>query len=193
MDEVTKFGNLHTFSAYPFESKLNQIKRLIKTGNNPLQQAANRLVELSFLTNNDYENEDKHYPIIGKQIYPRDVELLPVELTCFFRKVEVAKGLGLQNDKMNKWFLTKSNKIVAVKYITKFQKKVHIFGSSLKKIENFFEKPLKSSLLHIFISNCEENKAQLYSITEIKCKMVAVDYKNKTVFIPLTHTLDLCA
>ena len=41
--DVTRFGPLHTFSAYPFENKLGQIKRLLRKSEKPLQQIVKRL------------------------------------------------------------------------------------------------------------------------------------------------------
>lgn len=42
---VKRLGSLERFSAFPYESKLGEIKNSICSGNNPLQQAANRTME----------------------------------------------------------------------------------------------------------------------------------------------------
>ena len=42
---VASFGCLDNFSAFPFESKLYQIKRTVRSGKNPLVQVANCLEE----------------------------------------------------------------------------------------------------------------------------------------------------
>lgn len=47
VDEVTRFGNLNTLSAYTFENKLFLIKKLLRSGKFPLAQAANRLSEIT--------------------------------------------------------------------------------------------------------------------------------------------------
>ncbi|CAG4942683.1 unnamed protein product [Parnassius apollo] len=46
VDEVKRFGTLQSFNAYPFENKLSSIKRMIRKGNQPLQQIANRLIQI---------------------------------------------------------------------------------------------------------------------------------------------------
>lgn len=46
VDDVKRFGPLDTFSAYSFESRLYHLKRLVRTGNLPLQQVANRITEI---------------------------------------------------------------------------------------------------------------------------------------------------
>lgn len=45
VNDVKCSGNLNNFSAFPFESKLGQIKRQIKSGYKPLQQIARRTTE----------------------------------------------------------------------------------------------------------------------------------------------------
>lgn len=46
-DDAKKYGTLDTFSAFPFESFLFQLKRLLRTSNRPLQQIVKRLSESS--------------------------------------------------------------------------------------------------------------------------------------------------
>ncbi|CAN7951661.1 unnamed protein product, partial [Ixodes pacificus] len=43
--DVRTFGPLDSFSAFPFENYLGQLKRLIRSGNLPLQQAVRRMSE----------------------------------------------------------------------------------------------------------------------------------------------------
>lgn len=45
VDEVERYGELHTFSAYAFETLLGKIKRSLRSGNKPLEQAARRIIE----------------------------------------------------------------------------------------------------------------------------------------------------
>lgn len=48
--DVERFGVLPKISAYPFENMLQFMKNLIRHGNRPLSQAANRLSELVNMT-----------------------------------------------------------------------------------------------------------------------------------------------
>lgn len=45
VDEVERFGELESFSAYPFENQLGKIKRLLRNGYRPLAQIAKRMTE----------------------------------------------------------------------------------------------------------------------------------------------------
>lgn len=44
IDEVRSFGPLTSFNSYPFESRLYQIKNLLRNGNLPLAQVAKRML-----------------------------------------------------------------------------------------------------------------------------------------------------
>jgi hypothetical protein len=45
-DDVRQFGSLDSYSAFAFESKLGQMKRMLRTGKQPLAQLCRRLAEL---------------------------------------------------------------------------------------------------------------------------------------------------
>lgn len=45
VDEVRRFGRLDLFSAFRFENFIGKIKKLVKSGNKPLEQIARRLAE----------------------------------------------------------------------------------------------------------------------------------------------------
>lgn len=49
VEDMRTHGSLQNISSYEFENKLQQIKSLLRYGHNPLQQAANRILELDGL------------------------------------------------------------------------------------------------------------------------------------------------
>lgn len=110
--------------------------------------------------------------------------------TRIFAKLEY-ESFSLSTDTVNKWFLTKSNEIIAMKYALNRNGFIEINGGSLKHINSFFETPIRSTNLNIYRSNCSEKLAEYYKVSDIKCKMVAVPCteSSDTVFIPLVHTL----
>lgn len=64
VDEVIKFGTLQTFTADPFENLLFSIKSLLRSGSNPLAQAAKRIGELTQCAQSEKPTK---YPILGKK------------------------------------------------------------------------------------------------------------------------------
>ena len=65
VDDVRKFGVLSSFSAYPFESRLYEIKNLLRNGHRPLSQVAKRLGEITQI-DCDYIPTKQKYPILKK-------------------------------------------------------------------------------------------------------------------------------
>lgn len=192
VDEVKKFGILSNFNAYPFESKLFQIKNLIRTGRCPLAQIAKRLCELNQLSNNVCFNKDtkRTTPTLKKEINVSNDDLSIENDSICYAKMEW-KAFSLSNDSANKWFLTKSNEIVAMKYVVVNNESLEINGAALRNKTSFFETPIRSTYLHIYQSDCSESSAKRYKIDDIKCKMVSIPFNEdgEAVFIPLLHTL----
>lgn len=55
VDEVSRFGELQSFSSYPFESMLGTTKKMLRSGTNPLAQVAKRMTEME--TNGNQKNK----------------------------------------------------------------------------------------------------------------------------------------
>lgn len=47
IEDVRRFGDLPSMSAYPFESYLGKMKSIIRAGHHPLKQIARRMAERS--------------------------------------------------------------------------------------------------------------------------------------------------
>lgn len=57
VDEVEMFGELQTFTTYPFKNTLGRLKRFVRSGSRPLAQVAKRLLEMSDAKSNETANE----------------------------------------------------------------------------------------------------------------------------------------
>lgn len=179
VDEVKRFGILSTFNAYPFENKLFEIKRLLRTGTNPLAQVANRLSErIKFENfNHPYKDTHKKFPLFLKQ-----------DAFHRFRKVQF-KNFILTSEEHNCWFLTNNIEVVQMEYCIQENGVYTLVGNRIMDLENIFEYPIKSSFLNIFKSKCKVTNLKKYLVTDIKCKLVSIHYNDKVAFIPLLHTL----
>lgn len=176
-DYVTKFGSLENYSAFQFESKLGVLVNQICSGNHPLQQAANRVTEHVELDIDDYIRIEakfsKKKPIVGKK---------SIQFMDF-----VLKANG-----RDKWFQTKSNDIICFEGIKlgsegEFQK---IIGYRIKTKNDYYVKPMRSSLLDIYESDgiLEQDKS-FYNIEDVENKLFCIqDLYDKKIFFPILHT-----
>lgn len=194
VDEVRRFGKLSNFNAYPFESKLYEIKNMIRSGHKPLTQFVKRIQEQEQL---ETHSNDLHTPrtppapttpVLKNPISNK--EIVSDVSSSFYKRIDFPE-FSLSNDDANKWVLTKSNVIAAVKSISKQNDQICINVAPLSQIRPFFELPIKSTHLKIFKSDIKANVVTKIGVSDIQCKMVAVPLIDSTsvVFIPLFHTL----
>lgn len=177
VDEVRKFGELSTFSTYPFESKLYEIKNLLRNGNRPLAQVAKRIAELT-------------YAETGKPLAVLSGKYLSLNKKSgnSFLKINF-ENFMLSTETSDKWFLTKDRRIVEMLCAAVENGQIFIQGKSLQNLQAYFETPVKSMYLNIYTADeLRKNAPWQYSIEDVKCKLVAVKNGHQTVFLPLLHT-----
>ncbi|XP_035791100.1 uncharacterized protein LOC118466194 [Anopheles albimanus] len=179
VEEVDRFGPLHTFSSYPFEDFLHQLKRTVRSGNKPLEQVINCIAEISCIKPNRVE--EVSYPLISKPERNDDSK---------FSMIVVRDGLTLKNNCFaDKWFLNSSFEVVAFQYATANK---NIIGKVLNGTQSVFEAPSNSADLHISSASNGDSfqlNNSVYSSDSIVCKLVALSLPNEIMFIPLHHTL----
>lgn len=98
----------------------------------------------------------------------------------------------LSNLYKNSWFMTTKKEVVQMISASINEKdEIIIYGRRVQQKDFFFLKPIRSSYLHIYVAQASKmEQKEPFSIDDVFCKLVAVNYKeSKTVFIPLHHTL----
>lgn len=191
IDDVQKFGVLQSFSSYPFENQLGQMKKLIRNGRLPLTQLANRISEMTQI---DTITSEECSKLILSQ--PNNGILVAVKFQApknnYYSKIDFGH-YSLSKDNANKWFLTKSGEIVGLICVISKEKKISIYGHVLTNHYDFFEYPVKSRDLNIYASKYftdDTEKKCFFDIDQIKCKLVRIVYNSESdVYIPLLHTL----
>lgn len=181
VEEVERFGELWSFSAYPFENYLGIIKRLIKGGKNPLIQASRRLSERLFVADYNYKPHKPSNDELPTKISKNRAGQVKIKLREF----------SLSNDVFaDQWFSSESNKILCMQ--SAFEQNNKYFIKALDNFEFFFEQPFESTILNIYqanVSNIKTCPLLTIPISQIKFKYVAIPYKNCCIFTPLLHTL----
>lgn len=85
-----------------------------------------------------------------------------------------------------------SEDIIQTKFFIKKQNHFYICGTKIKEKVPFFEMPITSSKLHIYMSNVEfNNELSLHSVDSVMAKLTCLKYKDCLVFIPILHTMEL--
>lgn len=180
VDEVQRFGTLQTLTAYPFENFLHQLKKLVRSGPNPLAQVAARLSE----TSNNHKAIDLSFNLDEKfhQVNCEQSQENKLILTSF----------TLSHKFQDQWFLTRDSKIVKFTRFLKFDAECKVEGQEVISVHNYFEAPFASPILHVFEADIKTNNLsglKIFGTNNIFCKLVAIPRKDGTVFIPLLHTV----
>lgn len=181
-DYVLQFGSLDNYSAFPFESKLGVLKNFINSGNNPLEQAANRVVEhieadlYNFMK---AEDKSKSFKPIAKA-----------------RSIQFNDFL-LKNNNGDKWFLTKSKDIVSFEKVLFDCKGMpeSIVGRKIQTKIDFYDiMGIRSSFLDVYQSNGTlDYNLSYFTLNEIENKVYCIEdlNENRTFFPILNTTLNL--
>ncbi|XP_050507514.1 uncharacterized protein LOC126885126 [Diabrotica virgifera virgifera] len=188
VEDVKRFGPLQNISSYKFENKLGTIKNLLRSGNKPLHQVVKRLIEIENNVKHSFKDESS---IIVKDDVLNKSEKPPGINECF-KKVILKNGTQFSSEDKDSWILTKNNKIIKIISVYLDNGNVKIFGNTIKKLCDFFDYPFSSSHIYIYkakLQFCEQ--AECIKESDIKCKIVGIEFHNEIVFLPLIHTFDL--
>lgn len=203
VDDVKRFGPLGTFDAYPFESKLFGLKRLIRNGKLPLAQVARRIWEIQSNTSHNKPRNPTitQSPVLKRKVYTTNF-MTPSLKACISDTSELYLFAGMKNfcidtqSSVDQWILTDSLTIISVSYIAKHASSndISLIGKPLINLYDLFLRPIVSSSLYIYGSNLEyEPDFLAYKLDRIICKMVKIDCQDialpKAAFFPLIHTL----
>lgn len=196
VEEVIRYGELQSFSAYPFESMLGTIKKMLRNGNSPLAQVARRIIEMTRLESTKKMSEPSKKNVVltklnkGENV-PHTIRLGNTGNIGFYSKIQFG-DFCLGTDAANKWFLTRKNEIVCVENILSIGDKISLYCHTVTNQKDFFETPIKSSALNIYVVDFfayDINEYKLFNVSDIKCKLVRVEYGDTgDVFIPMLHT-----
>lgn len=180
MDDIELFGSLRGISAYPSESTLFVIKNLLNSTARPLAQAAKRIIEnYKFGSNKKLDRSD--FPILQDMKKSDDGNEIYLKLRF--------DSFVLAANEKDKWFSTSSIEVIAMDYAVKVNYGIFVSGKKVEHLTDFFKKPFPSSLLNIFEAIPEFERQKMYSINEVKSKMVgSKSHDIAFVFFPLIHT-----
>ena len=182
--DVKRFGSLDNFSAFPFESFLGKLKKMLRQPRYPLSQVVRRLSEQRF-------HEDYNKPNLGNVLKKHHMEG-PVTLT--YNMYDQYKEIRLPH-----FVLTTSKCDNCVKIGNHFalvrnilsqpnlQSNALILYQRFQKATNFFTYPLDSSKLGIFKVSDVRDRFDVAPVSSVACKCVLLPCREYFVVIPLLH------
>lgn len=204
VDEVRKFGVLSKFNAYSFENKLQNIKRLVRSGNLPLNQIAKRIIENKFpVEMNSSQHKTDRVILCKKSDFDCGQFKKKGQNYSVYREIKT-NDFHVTSTKANQWVLTRNCNIVCIKYFVLYPDNIcYFYGCAIREKKSLFDIPLESDALFIYGAGKELNLPKLYEVEQIACKLFCLPYfgtfgeteieeeclQFDYVFVPLWHTL----
>uniref|UniRef100_A0A1Y1L0J9 Uncharacterized protein n=1 Tax=Photinus pyralis TaxID=7054 RepID=A0A1Y1L0J9_PHOPY len=174
-DDVKHFGNLDTFSAFPFENYMKNLKNMVRKGDKPLKQIIHRLHESTTVkTMNVLESKN------GFSLSQEHLEG-PVLHFKSSRQYKVLKcnEYTLKLNVSDCFMITKDNAVVKILNIIQYENEIKLIGQKFLTMTDFFSVPCASSLFNIFkICSHEKGSLNVWQLSDIK---------NKVLFLPLNE------
>lgn len=189
------FGPLDSVSCFPFENFMKTFKAMLRKHEKPLEQIVKRFKEIEInISNNPNKNRDKS-PILKFQHNNGPLPNTTVQGNQYKMLILTDKIITIKIDKESDcYFGTLNNDVVKVFNIIKDldTEQIIIVGKIFTKKTVYYQKPIKSKTLNIFIVNKLSKDFMLYCINDIVNKYIVFtsyggDCKNN-IAMPLLHT-----
>lgn len=174
VDDVMMYGPLDSYSAFPFESYMSKVKKMLHKKNQTLPQLCNR-VEESYLL---------YKPPTIKQHNVTFKKACKSQFGVY--KEVVFTDFKIKDTVRDQWFMTNDSEIYKFDSCCKADSSI-----SARKVVNkvdFFDLPIPSSLLEIYKSDGTLSNLVQMNISKVKSKIFAMPLDGNLIFAPLRHT-----
>uniref|UniRef100_A0A0C9QBQ7 MiaA_1 protein n=1 Tax=Fopius arisanus TaxID=64838 RepID=A0A0C9QBQ7_9HYME len=175
---------LSTITAFPFESTLGKMKRLLRQGNRPLSQICRRLHE-TFVINSTR--------VIPPQLIQIERQLLPDRTGKVIVKRVKYREATLTDKFPNNAVLLENNNLLEITnmHIPPGMNEIYISGQLLKKKKSLLSFPCNSEALEMWVITRAESTVKSYRLNQVSKKMITLKVnhqgKHKIYIMPLLH------
>lgn len=183
VDDAKRYGPLDTFSAFPYESYIYQLKRMLNSPNLPLEQIVRRYKEqelMSFFTRP--QNLRSQSGRLG-QIHSEGPVLGPGEQ----HNSVILKEYFVSRSHPDNTIMLSGGEIVIVSNIIVKSNVIYFVGCRYDKVEDYFLSPMTSSGLNIVVAKNLLPKLELYHQERLYKKCINFRYNNQNIIFPLIH------
>lgn len=188
-DDFELYGPLDNCSAFVFENYMQTLKSMLRKPDKPLEQIVLRYHEqgqivIDSQNNNDIKNTallgpHNNGPLLGNMEFHTQYNIL--SLPNFKLKIK---------NNADSYFISNKNEIVKLINIryTNETDKIILIGKKFEHKKDFYKQPINSSHFGIFIVKQLSTNLSLWSISEIKKKVMIFFFEEKLIAIPFLHS-----
>lgn len=190
-DDVEMYGALDNFSAFPFETYLNEIKRLVKSTTNPLAEIYNRLTERNIV--NKVHNSLSNKKIEFK-LKHNTGPLIDIQNLCEqYRKVECSNFIlsTIYHSEADCYCMIQKSVIQILNILHTSEDKMLIVGKKFCSYFSLYTYPFKSEVLNIYLISGLSHTLDLFEFDDevVKC-LVIPSADQQWMCFPLIHSIN---
>lgn len=184
-DDVSVFGPLDMCSAFPFENFMQQLKKMVKKPNQALQQIAGRLQEKVQAGITEYRNKEAE---TKKPTLKRPHDNGPLVESCHSPQYHTVfhQNTKLSTTNRDNCCRLRNGKTIKVLNFATSGSIVMVIGTEIRKKENLFTNPRRSSRYGIFVGKSSKT-IKAWPLNEVETKCIMMPFKANYVIFPLLH------
>lgn len=177
-DQILRFGPLYNFSAYPFQSFYQIFKKLVRKGNQVLQQIVKRVMELNIFLFQGVPLKEKCSIEFRFEHTsgPMFSSLRPVQQ---FQEVKFHPWRFSIKTKADCTVYLKNKTVVCIENFVKQKDCTFIIGRAYLKTENYYDYTFKSSNLDTHVVYELSRSLEFWNINDIMHKLVRLPIPEK--------------
>lgn len=188
-DDYDQFGPLDQCSAFVFENHMKELKSFIRKHEKPLEQIINRYSEINSINVNTLKSTQLDVKPILKIPHtngPLIADIFGVQFySLLFRNLHIIIKKQKESDS---FILTNSGEIVKCINIIEMNNSILIIGKKFKYALPFFNEPINSTELDIYLVNNLSDTLNFCNITEIKSKIMISNHDKTIIGMAIIHT-----
>lgn len=183
-EDAKNYGSLDNVSCFPFESFLGQIKAMVRRPHNPVAQIVRRYTEkINCLSSKTLLTEKKDF--ILKQLHCNGP--LPVSHSYCFQYKKLFGKFLISISKSDRCFTIKDEIVLVKNILATPDKEIFVVIQTFLRPEPFFEFPLNSKNLGIFVVSQNLSDLTVIPVSCLDKKAVLLPFNDHFVAIVLVH------
>ncbi|XP_070516696.1 uncharacterized protein [Cardiocondyla obscurior] len=172
-DDVRRFGNVDSFSAFPYENNMSIFKKFCRKPGLPLQQFYNRMVEIQKHGTNMSNINNKSLSIHTYLMHNNDTNCLR------YRRINF-NNISLGIDTRNKCCILYDDSICIIKDISMRNNSYKLTVQQYLDVEDFYDVGLKSSVFQFYKCTNLSNQTFNVSLNDIRAKCYRMPFWSRT-------------
>ena len=184
LQDSKNYGSLDNVSCFPFESFLGQIKTMVRRPDNAISPVVRRYAEKIHISDHNFVSQLSDTNAFKQQYFGGP---LPNSYShCFQYKKYFGKFLVSLSKRDNCFIINKEVAIVKNILVTQ-NKEVFVVIQRFLQSEPFFNIPLNSKLIGIYVVTQLDSKFDVVPVSELHQKVILLPFQNSFVAIVLAH------